>query len=114
MTRFAIQLECCSGETTAALHSWLEHSFAAVYLVFRIFIGPVCSVHVTYDLLTKRGRTNVPLLLSLVWVGMVWAVLWGSIPFIEEAMEMLRDGWKLKYHADFDFGERFRILKEEL
>ena len=38
---------------------------------------------------------------------MVWAVIFGSGPFIQEAIDMLSDGLELKYHKDYDYGERY-------
>mmetsp|Transcript_9663 Transcript_9663/g.22679 ORF Transcript_9663/g.22679 Transcript_9663/m.22679 type:complete len:323 (+) Transcript_9663:90-1058(+) len=111
VTRFAVQLECCKhSETIVLLHTLLEHSFAVVYIVFRTTIGPACAIHLAWDVLcTKQGRQNIPLLLSVIWVIMVIGVLVGSGPFIGEAIEMLQDGWQLKYTPDYDYGERYRI-----
>ncbi|KAL3939903.1 MAG: hypothetical protein SGBAC_005456 [Bacillariaceae sp.] len=111
VTRFAIQLECCKhSETVLLLHTILEHSFAVVYIVLRTTIGPACAIHLAWDVLcTKQGRQNIPLLLSLFWVIMVIGVLVGSGPFIGDAIEMLKDGWDLKYTPDYDYGERYRI-----
>ncbi|CAJ1931417.1 unnamed protein product [Cylindrotheca closterium] len=111
VTRFAIQLECCKhSEFIVMLHSLLEPSFAVVYIIFRTTIGPACAIHLAWDVLcTKQGRQNIPLLLSVFWVIMVIGVLVGSGPFIGEAIEMLQDGWKLKYTPDYDYGDRYRI-----
>mmetsp|Transcript_3124 Transcript_3124/g.6780 ORF Transcript_3124/g.6780 Transcript_3124/m.6780 type:complete len:314 (+) Transcript_3124:110-1051(+) len=109
VTRFAIKLSCCNGPYIQLLHTILEPAYALVYVYFRLILGPLCSAHLTYDLLIlPHGRQNVPLLLSLVWVVMVWAVIVGSVPFIKEAIEMLSDGLALKYHEDYDYGERYR------
>uniref|UniRef100_A0A6U3QUS2 TLC domain-containing protein n=1 Tax=Ditylum brightwellii TaxID=49249 RepID=A0A6U3QUS2_9STRA len=114
-TRFAIQLECCNSDNMMLLHSLLEHIFAIVYFVLRISIGPACAIHLSYDLLfTKQGRCNVPLHLSMIWVALVAGVLLGSGPFVMDAVDMLKDGWDLKYPPTFDFGERFEIQGEEL
>lgn len=109
-TRFAVQLKCCSSDNMMLLHSLMEHSFAVVYLIFRIAIGPACAIHLAWDVLfTQRGRQNIPLPLSLIWVSMVIIVIAGSGPFILEAVEMLQDGWELKFPPNFDYGERFQI-----
>ena len=113
VTRFAIQLECCSSDNMLRLHTFLEHAFAFNYLIFRIFIGPVCALHLCWDLIfTKRGRKNIPLPLSLLWVSLVLIVLVGGGPFILEALEMILDGWKLKFDQNYDYGERFKIQKD--
>lgn len=112
VTRFAIQLDCCGRSSDLVLwwHTMLEHGFAVSYVVVRVFVGPLCSLHLTYDLLlTRRGRRNVPVWLSWIWVIMVWTVIYGSAPFVGECVDMIRDGWALKYGRDHDFGERFAI-----
>ena len=108
VTRFAIKLSCCNGPNMHALHTLLEPLYAFVYVYFRLILGPLASVHLTWDLIfDPRGRKNVPVQLSLVWVTMVWAVIFGSGPFIQEAVDMLSDGLELKYHKDYDYGERY-------
>jgi hypothetical protein len=110
VTRFAIQLDCCNSDAMIWLHTMLEHAFAVLYIAFRVVIGPICSAHMTWDLLFRRqGRQNVPLPLSLIWVTMIWLVIYGSIPFIKDCFEMIRDGWDLKYDVNYDFGERYAI-----
>jgi hypothetical protein len=114
-TRFAIQLECCNSDSMMLLHLLLEHIFAVVYIALRISIGPACAIHLSWDLLfTKQGRSNVPLPLSMIWVVLVTCVLLGSGPFVIDAVNMLKDGWDLKYPPTFDFGERYAIQGEEL
>jgi len=113
VTRFAIQLECCSSENVLLVHTLLEHIHAVTYVIARLFIAPIFALHNAWDLLfTRRGRENIPLPLSLIWVSMAMAVLIGSIPFALEAVDMLRDGWDLKYPPNYDFGERYGIRGE--
>eukprot|EP00980_Cylindrotheca_fusiformis_P022397 scaffold9277_cov130-Cylindrotheca_fusiformis.AAC.2 len=108
-TRFAIQLDSYKEFSwILPLHSLMEHSFAVVYLFFRVFIGPACALHLSWDILfTKRGRANIPLPLGLIWVTMVLVVILGSLPFVFEAVEMLLDGWELRFPPDYDYGPRF-------
>lgn len=75
------------------IYPYVEYLFALLYASFRIVIGPICAAHLTYDiLLTKKGRKNVPVGLSLVWLTMVWGVLFGSIPWIKNALTILKAG----------------------
>jgi len=75
------------------IYPYVEYLFALLYASFRIVIGPICAVHLTYDiLLTKKGRKNVPVGLSVVWLTMVWGVLFGSIPWIKNALTILKAG----------------------
>ena len=115
VTRFAIQLECCRSENMILLHTFLEHAFAVVYVIFRIFIGPICAIHLVWDILfSSSGRQNIPTPLSVIWVLMILVVIVGSGPFVMEAVDMLRDGFELKFTPDYDYGERFRIQQDEL
>ena len=108
VTRFAIKLNCCNGPTMMMLHTIIEPTYAFVYAYFRLLIGPLAAVHLTHDLLVMpHGRKNVPIQLSLIWVALVWAVIYGSAPFIKEAVSMLSDGLELHYHAGYDYGERY-------
>jgi len=69
----------------------VEYLFALAYVFFRTVVGPFLAVHLTYDLLlTKEGRSNVPIGLSLVWLSMVWIVLLGSWPWIQRSIKILR------------------------
>jgi hypothetical protein len=60
-------------------------------------IGPVFFAYTTIDLLSKQGRQNVPLGLNISWNIMIWGVVIGSFPWIQECVEMLSDGLETKY-----------------
>ena len=70
-------------------HPVLEFAFAVLYAFFRIVLGPMAAMHLSYDLLTKEGRSNVPVQLSILWLAMCWGVLFGSIPWIKNALRIL-------------------------
>lgn len=113
-TRFASQI-FRENAAMHALHAWCEFSYACSYAPIRIIIGPACAAHLSWDLLlTARGRKNVPAGLSLVWVVLCWAVIAGSLPWMEEAVGMIRDGLAVKFHADYDYGDRYRLSGGEL
>ena len=100
------------------LHTMLayaEFSYSIVYVAMRIFLGPISAAHITYELIfTKRGRENVPFWLTALWLPMIWGVLIGSKPYIDEALEMLSDGlWQVKYGPDYDMGDLY-VLRDEL
>lgn len=67
----------------------LEYAFALLYIIFRVLVGPVCAVHLTYDLSRKESRKNVPMQLILLWLAICWGVLLGSIPWIKKAFAIL-------------------------
>ena len=85
-----------------------EYIYAVVYLPMRVVLGPLAAAHLTYDLLlTKEGRQNCSVFITLLWMPMCWGVLFGSIPWITEALEMVQDGLTLKYGPDYDYGEEY-------
>jgi len=111
-TRFAIKI-FRENAAVHSLHAWLEFLYACSYAPIRIAIGPVCSAHLSYDLLfTKTGRERVPVWLSAIWVALCWIVIAGSLPWMEEAVDMIRDGLAVKFHVDYDYGERYRLVSE--
>lgn len=56
--------------------------FALLYGVVRLAVGPLLGAWITYDLLfTKRGRENVPVLVSFVWCAATFGVLHGSFGY---------------------------------
>jgi hypothetical protein len=68
----------------------IEVLFCTLYIIFRVVLGPVGMLHITYDLVvTERGQKNVPMVLKLMWLIMIWGVVVGSHPWIEECYEML-------------------------
>eukprot|EP00566_Odontella_aurita_P020456 CAMPEP_0113550080 /NCGR_PEP_ID=MMETSP0015_2-20120614/13788_1 /TAXON_ID=2838 /ORGANISM="Odontella" /LENGTH=360 /DNA_ID=CAMNT_0000450857 /DNA_START=145 /DNA_END=1227 /DNA_ORIENTATION=- /assembly_acc=CAM_ASM_000160 len=108
--RLAVRLKCCSGPLVHECLAYVEYAYAILYCVCRIVLGPVGAAHLTYDLLfTKKGRRNVNVIVALTWMPMVWGVLVGSRPWIEEAVEMLGDGLAVvKYGPEYDLGEAYR------
>ena len=91
ISRITTKIDCMGcGEWMNTLHPYIEYLFSLVYVFFRALVGPVCAVHLTYDLVfTKKGRENVPIGLSMVWLLMCWGVLLGSIPWIVSANEVV-------------------------
>lgn len=88
------------SNTALSLKTWswlqsarplIQYVFACMYVFIRATIGPICAVHLTYDMLfTKEGRENIPIALSLFWLIMVWGVMFGSIPWIKTALQILK------------------------
>jgi hypothetical protein len=83
---------CCNGELSQQLFTIISVSFAAMYFFFRVLFAPFFFLHITYDLLiTKQGRTNIPLALNIFWNLMIWAVVFGSISWIQKCLGILVD-----------------------
>jgi hypothetical protein len=88
ISKTAVTLE--TADWLLAAHTWIEYAYAVLYICFRAVVGPACGAHLTSDLLlTKKGRMNVPVQLSIIWVAMCWGVMLGSFPWIKRAMNIL-------------------------
>jgi hypothetical protein len=76
---------CGPDSVCTIIHGVLELAFAILYLLFRVIIGPIACMHMTYNVWTV-GRTTQPLCqtkwLLVIWTLLIWAVLLGSIPWI--------------------------------
>jgi len=85
---------CCGGRAAwvRAAAAYVDWVFSLAYCVLRIFIGPACAAHLTYDLFSKSGRRDMPVWLSLSWMPMIWGVLVGSIPQIYACIDILKGG----------------------
>jgi hypothetical protein len=94
MMEKALEQDCCKGlswlPTTFALN---EQLFSAMYVLCRVAISPFNIGYISYQLLlTRRGRSDLPVWLSLSWMPMCWGVQFGSIPWIETCIETLKNG----------------------
>jgi len=109
ITKFAIQLE--EPKTFwHTIHPYVEWLFAVSYAVVRTLIGPVVLIHIFYELLSRNGRNNVPIYISLIWLVLMWGVVLGSIPWTMETIEMARNGISaVKYGVDYDYGPRYEL-----
>ena len=87
-------LSCCNGVLSQFLFHWIEYLFAVTYVLARAAMAPVIFLHVTYNLWTT-GRRHIPMSLLLMWTLLIWAVLLGSVPWIQDCWTTV-----LKYHAD--------------
>lgn len=70
----AMEQECCKGLSwLPTLYAYNEQLFSVVYLICRVAIAPFVIAHISYQLLlTKKGRSEVPLWLSICWMPMCW------------------------------------------
>ena len=108
ISRFAIQL-AQSGSFWHLAHPYIELVYATFYSFFRAVVGPLQIVHITYDLLTKEGRKNIPLYIAIPWIIMINGIIIGSIPWTKEAIDMVKDGLHVTYHETYDYGERYEL-----
>ena len=92
ISRIVTNMDKC-GLLGHLLHPYIRYIWAVLYAFFRILVGPACAIHLTQDLLfTKQGRSHVPVGLSIVWLTMCWGVILGSIPWIYDALGIIRQG----------------------
>jgi len=110
VVRFAIQL-AKPGSVWHVIHPYVEYVFAFSYAFVRSIVGPLQILHIAYDLLlTREGRSNVKPYISVVWIILLSAIIVGSIPWIEDCVEMVRDGVEVvKYDSSYDYGPKFEL-----
>ena len=108
VSRFAIQMMPLDT-FWHAMHPYVELTFACVYCFMRAVVGPLQIIHITYDLLTKEGRKNIPWWTIVLWIIMIWGIILGSIPWTIESYDMVMDGLDVKYTKDWDYGPRFEF-----
>jgi len=109
ITRYAIQIEP-AGTIWHVVYPYVEITYAVCYSFVRLVIGPIQIIHITYHLmLTKLGRERVSLHTRLLWVALIWGIILGSLPWTFEAIDMVKDGFEVKYHQHFDYGPRFEL-----
>ena len=108
ISRFAIQMV---GDESLwhFFHPYIELVFAAFYFFFRALLAPPQIAHLSYDLLTKEGRKNVPWYVSIFWIPLCSGIIIGSIPWTLEALDMVKDGLVVKYDKSFDYGPRYEL-----
>jgi hypothetical protein len=87
-------LPCCNGVVSQFLFHWIEYLFAMAYVLVRAVIGPFVFVHLTYNLWTS-GRRHIPISLLIMWTMLIWGVVLGSIPWIQECGKTIQ-----KYSSD--------------
>jgi len=107
--RYAIKMEP-DGSIWHLMHPYSELIYAVFYAFFRLVVGPLQIIHITYHLLfTKLGRERIPLSTALVWTVVISAIILGSLPYSFEAIDMIKDGLAVKYDQHFDYGPRYEL-----
>lgn len=76
------------GPTTETMHFWIELVFSVAYFIMRSFIGPAVCLHMTFDL-WKNGRKTIPIIFLCIWSFLIWAVIIGSIPWIQSSWDVM-------------------------
>jgi hypothetical protein len=97
----AMTLDCCNGVLMQKMLIASEVLAAIWYLPFRAVLGPIIlGLNTTIQLsISKSARKNIPLLLRLIWIAMIWAVLLGSVPWIIDFWNLLMENLGLKEGA---------------
>jgi len=93
VAQFAQPLDCCNGPFSQQMFQFIGIAFSGMYVLVRTLIGPVVCAHMTYDL-WKNGyiRSGIPRWLLGVWSFLIWAVIIGSIPWIQDCWSMFQKG----------------------
>lgn len=72
-----------------AFHDQVEFLFSLMYFCVRTVIATAFLAHVTYNL-WRFGRKDIPVALLVVWTFLIWAVMIGSIPWVQTCYEVLQ------------------------
>lgn len=89
ISELALTLDHYNGESW--LYFAIEVTFCVLYLFFRVILGPIGMLYITFDLVfTNKGRQNVPVALKVLWLLMIWGVVLGSIPWIQDCITTLQ------------------------
>lgn len=86
----ALKDACCSGVAMQQLHKIFEIGFAMSYFGIRAIIAPVFFAHVTFQLLFESTRKNIPLMLRILWIILIWAVELGSYAWIMQCWDLIQ------------------------
>jgi TLC domain len=89
VAQFAQTLDCCNGVFSQLAYQIIKVAFAALYCLVRVVIGPFVFVHITYHTVMV-GRKHIPLALIVFWNLLIWAVIVGSIPWVQECWNNLQ------------------------
>mmetsp|Transcript_1233 Transcript_1233/g.1797 ORF Transcript_1233/g.1797 Transcript_1233/m.1797 type:complete len:316 (-) Transcript_1233:737-1684(-) len=101
-TRYAVKL--FDTPWVHDMHSIVEYSFALSYFFMRAVVSPFAGTYIVSDLLfNKKGQQAIPFFLRAIWVFLIVAILYGSIPLVQECYEMFSDGLVVKYGPDSEF-----------
>ena len=92
VAEIAVKLDCCNGPSMQQFFDFIKVVFAAAYFTVRTFIAPPFFIMVSYKLLlTKKGRTNIPIGLNIYWNLMIWGVVFGSASWILKCYNILAE-----------------------
>jgi ABC-type microcin C transport system permease subunit YejB len=87
VTQYAMMLACCNGPRMGFANAVVEVLFCGAYLVLRALVMPVAGMHMTYKLATGRA---IPSLLKVLYILLIWGVMIGSIPWIQDCWDTLQ------------------------
>jgi TLC domain len=87
VSQYGMALDCCNGARMQVAHRVLEIVFSACYVFVRAVVGPFVCLHMTYKLAAGR---EVPTPLKTVWILLIWGVMIGSIPWIQDCWASLQ------------------------
>lgn len=98
MGEVAMKLDCCNGPSARRFHGVVSVAFAAMYNLFRAILAPPTFAVVSYCLIgTKKGRSNIPIAVNVLWNLMIWAVVFGSGSWITKCNGILMDFWSTQF-----------------
>lgn len=81
-------LDCCNGPSSQLAFRISAVAFGAAYVVIRAAAGPFICLHMTWDL-WAYGRKHIPTTAIAIWTLMIWAIMYGSIPWMQACWGLL-------------------------
>jgi len=93
IAEFAQGIDCCNGELSQQLHYYIMMAFSALYVIIRSVFGPLVCLHMTFDLWARgRRQSGIPIWVLSIWTFLIWGVIIGSIPWIQDCHNMFQKG----------------------
>lgn len=84
--------ECCAGPMLLSLYPYVRFIYGFFYASIRIVIAPCIFLHISIVVLfSKEGKKNIPIGLGILWVSLLWGVTVGAIPWMYEAVDIVKD-----------------------
>ena len=69
----------------------IEIGNALLYVPIRTVISPVIFLHMSYDLMfSPTAKRMIPMAIRILWVSMIWGVVFGSLPWVYDFIDIIK------------------------
>lgn len=91
VTNLAKTVFSTTTATTTTVMQGIEISCALLFVFIRVFLSLLIFLHMTYDLVSSQdARTHIPVAMRILWVAMIWGVVFGSIPWVYDFVDIIK------------------------